>query len=1796
MAEKGMVGNIPIECLTGEPAVVWSGWRTLGDRELVREASAKGTHINLAYKCIAHRRNCSIEDAKHYFNKEVELWTTELLKKRQIYRASHILQNMKKNPVEYIFEVCTNSKDSTLRNYLSEYLISVAHFEAEHIDSLNILKYIIQFEEKYMIQDGLSSVLCIENIIKLPERIKEALCTELYFSINECTLLKNITNIVLWDYLLSNNKIEMIRFWIDSYYSGNAIKESNDINEEYKLLFASTNIAPDMIENIDSSNASNLVKDLVKNHLCRYGIFVEKEKQDIKLTLARICGSAMTLSEFDTVLSRETCNINKTEFLQTVDKELCLAHCLNDTSTQQDRIKVENLLDTLTKMCNSQEQCEDTLIEGIFGTIHYLSDDMNEFLKQNYLIVLVLIFLNLSKGNVADIHNTNNEMKESVLKNIFKGTDNLQLGAYSISNEILQSTLKHVPILQHIIENTPKKEATMYELLDGYKNLNVKQLLKWRFNNEPMPHFSSETLVKKYGHVEALTYEYYLKEARPNMAILSLKHSQRKLVKGVSSRRKQKASLYAHILALRNLDKPDIVCGCISFIEMLSINSENLRLHVTAANYVQKEVNVPIGNLLESIIYKNENDLNTVMTYLENSFQKNIYENFIEDSQQVINMLKIWDIIVRFAKSHNFPLPTSLLKFLANQNHWFEFLLVCQLFAYPLNQVLEITKLFEDPIMKEHLLTCLNNTQITKTQSAVHSDQKLKSRDVRQSLYCKIGVKQSGSPLSDSPTSTDSASISDSCSTLEYPINDSVYSVDDDLWLIILKCHQSPDPPGALINASRLTSRPFLTVLASCYEPSSTAAYSYSWMIISAADESIMFDYKDCLEQQIWTANQVCNLLNEMVTCGYIGTLNRAYKIFMPESPFNEFFEFLLQSAVYGDFKESLQNLSKFKMQCLNLKCNKTLDWDCSDGSYLNNLYWFTIVAIKCVIAILACGFKSTHLQIKFLETLVKCNFYADFQANLFQSLLQITKILQNTNVTFNFADFTVSDDMFEFNREIQRCIKDLLQAENYANALELSNVAGLNSSDIILAQYRYKFKCMQSNDKFDNAFWNECALNFKKYKVLHEKATEFFVEHAEKVASHHKRYEILRLAFETLKNVDTEQETVNTLEMAMWKSCILADPENIQLDSGPYIFNKLKTELLSGLDKLKFSCTLSDPSEKDAAERLLNKLIDLGELHTALRISTIFNYKHKDLHLLMLCLSLAEGEISPNELTFEETSLLKEGNKNKQQKYSALKNRGLQRLSSSSSLTTATNLNEISKTKDANVHKVQMESLSILQTIFKTLKHGQDICLRIVLYYKLAMQLGRSYHFLLVLNDPVQFLQEVTESNIENKSEVFHDIITAYKMNNDTVVTFLTENITVNIIRAIEDGQEDNICLWGYSLNSNFRIIMELCNDVSLLGGQLLKRASKLFGQSHGEKTNVSTLKTIVELLIRSHDCFTTSCNMEGIASVLRKCQNLVNVLQNLKLWTLLVRLVTGVGRFTEMNYIFQILKENDHFEFLLGKGLDKVPGLKMALLEFLKRNCPENKDLFTLVALHFRLYHEIALMWENEAKNIIKILVSDATKNHGKLQSTAQHEIKLTKTDHVLEQLQSAVSSFTHATQYYLKANTLNLASRCSDQAQLVAFQLSLFTIVFNNQQVICILNLKSEDVDRILCHTLSFSQALIVINAYNYHVDWANVIYNHCILNVNAKYLKDFIAVKKLTPNLVQDCARRYRLEKSITHEMTHNMKMLVSEVSDVECKYMLASQLGFKDIVESMLNNPIIGAYLKDTVWKKGYNVT
>lgn len=72
--------------------------------------------------------------------------------------------------------------------------------------------------------------------------------------------------------------------------------------------------------------------------------------------------------------------------------------------------------------------------------------------------------------------------------------------------------------------------------------------------------------------------------------------------------------------------------------------------------------------------------------------------------------------------------------------------------------------------------------------------------------------------MSTSTTSEIEIDATDAISAKDISNNCISTSSDNDLWLTILNCHQSQDPPRALINASRSNLRPILTVLATCYE------------------------------------------------------------------------------------------------------------------------------------------------------------------------------------------------------------------------------------------------------------------------------------------------------------------------------------------------------------------------------------------------------------------------------------------------------------------------------------------------------------------------------------------------------------------------------------------------------------------------------------------------------------------------------------------------------------------------------------------------------------------------------------------------------------------------------------------------------------------------------------------------------------------------------------------------------------------------------------------------------------------
>lgn len=152
---------------------------------------------------------------------------------------------------------------------------------------------------------------------------------------------------------------------------------------------------------------------------------------------------------------------------------------------------------------------------------------------------------------------------------------------------------------------------------------------------------------------------------------------------------------------------------------------------------------------------------------------------------------------------------------------------------------------------------------------------------------------------------------------------------------------------------------------------------------------------------------------------------------------------------------------------------------------------------------------------------------------------------------------------------------------------------------------------------------------------------------------------------------------------------------------------------------------------------------------------------------------------------------------------------------------------------------------------------------------------------------------------------------------------TELAKFLKDRIVSAIVEFHTNNLMipttLWDVKLDSDFHLIINLIENPSLLGLELLNASISLPSTQ------------AVEVLIRAHDCYTTCCNVEGIGRVLRRARILASQVLQEQQWQYLVKMLVGIGRYNDMSYVFQMLKDNDQFEYLLRKGMHKVSaGLK--------------------------------------------------------------------------------------------------------------------------------------------------------------------------------------------------------------------------------------------------------------------------
>lgn len=189
-----------------------------------------------------------------------------------------------------------------------------------------------------------------------------------------------------------------------------------------------------------------------------------------------------------------------------------------------------------------------------------------------------------------------------------------------------------------------------------------------------------------------------------------------------------------------------------------------------------------------------------ILSFLEDCLVK---ESKHSDGKSFIKLLKQYSLACKFAQQHNLKLPEKLLKNLANQNQWLLFLTFIQQENYSLEQVKRLTLHFRNLTCLEHLSHSVNNDTVIYSKKELL----MKERDSRKSFLSRIGVRQKVEMHSDSSSTS---------STLD--VETDVFDTKTNLLQVLIKCHNSSDPPKALLQACEQYRNPVLAIFAASYE------------------------------------------------------------------------------------------------------------------------------------------------------------------------------------------------------------------------------------------------------------------------------------------------------------------------------------------------------------------------------------------------------------------------------------------------------------------------------------------------------------------------------------------------------------------------------------------------------------------------------------------------------------------------------------------------------------------------------------------------------------------------------------------------------------------------------------------------------------------------------------------------------------------------------------------------------------------------------------------------------------------
>ncbi|CAL9696536.1 unnamed protein product [Knipowitschia caucasica] len=1730
------------------------------------------------------------------------------LQDRDLPTAMALLTNMGFSVKEEFHRICQFTDDKDLREFVVEELMRRNYFTADEAKSLSFIREMERLCSLPVAQSSSKSpaprLLHMVHAADTGEVLKDLMAqpgfgdsnlwvnvrldwvknweqgsqTRILLSRLKHTELPSCDSSVLWRYLTSLHQEQLVEQWVQSW----GASQWPELRPE---------------ELHQSTSCSSYMREHILDQLARRGVFIPEELCDLERLLWRVAQSEGVMSQSSLL---QVYRASQGLDFHTVFIRFCLDRGLKYllySYLQHHSLTPRNC----PALCNQDLFVSHPWFEMLVRIQEITTDLSDPGLVFQASLTSAQVLLPGSQAALSSLLlEGHTQLALASIMFAPGGIDQvLSQGSGSetaVDPQLLKMALSPYPKLKAALfppaaRGSSPQDVSVYLLMQSLHPLDPSKLFSWQTTNSlnctetsELPHFSSPALVSKFALVENLDFLYFLRHGRPSVAYATF------LVQHLNSCSDvqlllQKAWMQVYRLAVSLFTSPSVGAAVVCFCELLGLCSLQVRVDLRVLNSVLQHLS------REDTRTSGTTSKEHLQTLVSTGLR--LVEAEPGAAEELIGLLEAavcdsleqrgvgrcsyeaaleWSLAVQFCQSHGLSLSSVFLSHCAQDGHFIHFLLFIQMHSFPPQQVRSLVSEFS-PTLASHLRLAFQDLQLLSPGA------------------------RAGEEQAQEPTPEDQGTLSS-----ERP---------KELFQVLLQSQNEACTCRFLLQEALVQHCPTLAILAACDQAAERLSCLCVW-ILSSVDQSTVSEATSHLDvapqHHHWTLHDLSIIWRTLLGRGQVSPLLRGFQLFQRDCPLVLVLRMFQLCCDYRDFSEAKAKLLDFQKTLITLRGSVPAP----PGGL--PLQWVESQASVLLLTILQRCSSQFDLH-RLLQLLADVNKLLKSSGPDFRKLSQLSGLLQGSDVSLSprLLQCTSPSDQQE---ELQIIVDQLQSRGRYSQAREVSQLAGLPLHRLLLRQLEQELNSLREKPQWKRLktrlnFWKKSHVQLQTDSIDPESAALFFLSQSQPLSPDptelSSQSQTLTPALSALSQdhrllLDTQEKCLlvslashwlsrlspapvsrlEELEKQLWLSrvkhyLLIADMERESVFSVPQTVSSeqnsyealMKEFSFSNISSLNTAACLSldgfpntdssplglTPAEGEVLSSLLGQILDQGSIHEASRVCRYFSLFHKDVWLVLRCRALASGEVSPDQRDQELRNQEQDQQQTDQEKDQEPKTGE----TSSEQRTGMTSSASFSSLSSFVVCPLPEDEVSTeLQKLVNQSRHGNSYCKQVLSLYHLSKELQVSFAQV-CSEDPVSVLQQLLILDQPERFRRAHTFIRAQGLTPEAVAQLVSSALLSSMLSSTQElGPERQVFRPTEGRDSLLQLL-KLCEDPNLVGTKLLESITSV---------PLSDLNCMVELLVVAHDCFSFTCNMEGIVRVLQAARHLSHAhLAPAEKYGLLVRLLTGVGRYNEMTYIFDLLHQNHRFEMLLRKKMDIDRGqsssLKTALLDYLKRCLPGDSEKHNMVALCFSMRREIGENHETAARTLLKMIESQDWVVSPDLKSSLEKVLGLLK----------------DAAESYTKDSCVRQASRCVKMAKLVSLQLHFL----KQGQNLRIINLRPAEVTPAAVSLPHCYQVCVLAEAYSCSPDWAEVLFHRVVLKGDFSFLDEFKRHRTLSTALLEEIIRK--LDSAPPHPSAH-VKKLLSHCEDVYSRYRLAYELKMFDVTQSLLQDKTTACYLHD----------